>query len=190
MSTNLPELMKKYWDRNDSAHPHWPPRNDYYEHYMTWAGLVKPTAYLEIGVMYGWSTMAVLLGARSIQHVALFDNELYQIPVTEARRRIIEFCIEQGIKVPEIVATKMDTTRVSTLGVDRFYDLVHVDGEHGQAAVYHDLCLVHPIATKAIIVDDLSLPGIKDAADQFLAEHPEWEAQIHKDHQTHYVMWR
>lgn len=185
---NLPELMKKYWDDNTSGHA-WPPRHNYYEHYVIWSALVKPESYLEIGVMYGWSTMAVLLG-NNITRIALFDNELYQIPLSEAVRRIEEFCRDQGIPMPIIEYKKMDTTVVDNLGVSRSYEMSHVDGSHGEVAVYHDLCLVSPVTTKVIIVDDLSLPGIKEGADRFLAEHPQWEALVHPDHQSHYVMWR
>ncbi len=187
--TDLAKVMKPYWDDNPGKFA-WPPRENYYEHYMTWSALVRPRAFLEIGVMYGWSTMAVLMGHRNIQRMALIDSELYKIPVNEAARRVEGFCTDQGIKIPAITALTLDTTKVEALPLAGMYDLVHVDGEHSKFAAYHDLCLVAPFASHCIIVDDLKLPGIKDGADQFLDEHLEWEAQIHRDHQDHYVMWR
>lgn len=187
---NLPALMKKYWDDNPGNWP-WPPRENYYEHYMMWAGLVQPESYLEIGVMYGWSTMAVLLGWPHTRRVTLIDSELYEIPLTEAVRRIEGFCKDQGIILPIITTIKVDTTKQAEFCFPgQNFDLSHVDGSHGEEAVYHDLNLVEYYTNRAIIVDDLKLPGIKPGADRFLAEHPEWEAQVHRDHQDHYVMWR
>jgi len=189
MRTDLAVKMKPYWDDNPGKFA-WPPRENYYEHYMTWSALVRPRSFLEIGVMYGWSAMAVLAGFAGIKRMVLIDSELYKIPVEEARRRVVAFCIDQGIPVLDITAMKFDTNTLTELPLAGMFDLVHVDGEHSEWAAYHDLCLVAPFASHCIIVDDLKLPGIKDGADRFLREHPEWEAQIHRDHQDHYVMWR
>ena len=186
---SLADMMKPYWDDNPGKFP-WPPRSNYYEHYMMWSALVRPRAFLEIGVMYGWSAMAVLAGCRNIKRMALIDSELYKIPVEEAKRRVAGFCEDQRIPIPAITAIKADTNKLAELPLVGMFDLVHVDGEHSAEAAYHDLILVEPFASHAIIVDDLKLPGIKDGANRFLLEHPEWEAQIHHDHQDHYLMWR
>lgn len=190
-SQNVLSKLSPYWDDNTSGHA-WPPRTNYYEHYALWSGIVKPINYLEIGVMYGWSCMAVLAGWPGIKKIVVVDSEYYNIPITEAKRRILGYCTNEGILDIDIEIHKLDTTTIDSLPVTEKFDLMHVDGQHSAYAAYHDLILCEPHLSERgmIIVDDLKLPGIKEGADKFLSEHPEFDSRIVFTHQVHYLLWK
>lgn len=191
----MKRVLKKlapFWEYNPKKIA-WPPRENYYEHYSLWASLVKPKSYLEIGVMYGWSAMAILAGWPHVERMVVIDSELYEIPVDDAVAQILSFRFSNEIKSPfKIDAFKRDTKKLSCLPVIEQFDLIHIDGEHSTEAVKHDLELaLGSLADRGtIIVDDIRFDGVKAGADFFLHKHPEVTVRHVETHQGHYLIWR
>lgn len=187
------EKLEPYW-ANNPQNIEWPPRKNYYEWYAIWASLVKPDSYLEIGVMYGWSVMAILCGWPHIRDICIIDNELYKIPVEFAEEQIRKFRRENGIHTPvHIQPVKADSTVLHELPTGkRTFDLMHVDGQHSAKAAHHDLdlCLRKLSPKGTIIVDDIGFAEVKEGADLFLARHPELEVRFANTQQGHYLIWR
>lgn len=186
------EVLAPWWDDNPKALA-WPPTRNYYEHYAQWAGLVKPRRYCEIGVAYGWSVMAVLAGWPKIEEIHLIDNELYQIDLKESVGKIMAFfnsIKKNGQRPPHITWLKVDTKKLTKIGMPGFFDMVHVDGEHSDGAVYHDLHLALEALTPkgTIIVDDFRLVG--HGIEKFEKDHPELNVMEVATHQIHHLLWR
>ncbi len=185
------EVLAPWWDDNPKALA-WPPRRNYYEHYAQWAGLIKPRRYCEIGVAYGWSVMAVLAGWPKIEEIHLIDNELYNIDLRDAEKNIRAFfkSIRPTGSFPHITLQKADTKKLTRIGMTGFFDMVHVDGEHSDGAVYHDLHLALEALTQkgTIVVDDFRLVG--DGIKKFEKDHPELNVMQVETHQVHHLLWR
>ena len=192
----MKRVLKKlspFWEHNPKEIA-WPPRNNYYEHYAFWASLIKPRSYLEIGVMYGWSAMAILAGWPHVERMVVIDSELYEIPVGDAVAEILSFRFANEITSDfRIDGLKHDTTKLSRLPVGREkFDLIHIDGEHSTEAVKNDLKLALEVLADrgTIIVDDICFDGVKAGADFFLHNHPEVTCRRVETHQVHYLIWR
>lgn len=184
--------LEPFWEYNPKKIA-WPPRENYYEHYSFWASLVKPRSYLEIGVMYGWSAMAILAGWPHVERMVVIDSELYEIPVEDAVAQILSFRFSNEIKTPfKINAFKCDTKKLLRLPVNERFDLIHIDGEHSTEAVKHDLelALVGLADRGTIIVDDIRFDGVKAGADIFLNKHQHMAVRHVETHQGHYLIWR
>lgn len=71
-----------------------------------------------------------------------------------------------------------------------FFDMIHVDGEHSDGAVYHDMYLammaLHPKGT--IVVDDFRLVG--HGITKFEKDHPEFNVMEVATNQVHHLLWR
>jgi predicted O-methyltransferase YrrM len=185
------DTLRPYWESQNTGGFMWPPVQNYYEHYALWASLIKPGAILEIGIMYGWSVMAMLLGWPDIQDIVLIDSELYGIPVGDTKQRIADFCADQGIRVPRIHAIKMNTRQHTELALAGTFGLIHIDGEHSKEAVQNDIKLTAPYLSKygTMIIDDISLPGIREGAHLALDELDHLTYREAKSTQTHYLIW-
>lgn len=184
--------LEPFWEYNPKKIA-WPPRENYYEWYSLFASLVKPKSYLEIGVMYGWSAMAILAGWPHVERMVVIDSELYEIPVGDAVAQILSFRFANEIKSPfKIDAFKRDTKKLSHLPVKEKFDLIHIDGEHSTEAVKNDLKLALDVLADrgTIIVDDIRFEGVKAGADFFLYKHPEMTWRYIDTHQGHYLIWR
>jgi len=184
--------LEPFWEYNPKKIA-WPPRENYYEWYSLFASLVKPRSYLEIGVMYGWSAMAILAGWPHVERMVVIDSELYEIPVEDAVAQILSFRFSNEIKTPfKINAFKCDTKKLLRLPVNERFDLIHIDGEHSTEAVKHDLelALVGLADRGTIIVDDIRFDGVKAGADIFLNKFPEMAVRHVETHQGHYLIWR
>ena len=187
------ERLRPYFEKSIPGHDHWPPRENYYEHYALWSALTKPTSYLEIGVLRGWSVMAVLLGWSTIKEIGLIDNEMYGLTLEEAVGDIRRFRDEMHMKGKlKIECLNADSKNLMSIPFAGEYDLVHIDGEHSERAVRHDLELVLPKLTTRglIIVDDQGgMPQVKAGTDSFLKDHPELESVHVKTYTGHRLIW-
>jgi predicted O-methyltransferase YrrM len=187
------DALTPYFENKIPGHDHWPPRANYYEHYALWSALTKPRRYLEIGVLRGWSTMAVLLGWPAIEEVALIDNEMYGVSIYEAKESICQFRRDQRMMGRFGIQIHVgDSKKLPDVPFDGNFDLIHVDGEHSERAVRRDLELVLPRMTDRglIIVDDQSgIPHVKAGTDTFLKDHPELESAHVKTFTGHRLIW-
>lgn len=187
------ERLRPYLNPPIPGHAHWPPRENYYEHYALWSALTKPRSFLEIGVLRGWSVMAVLMGWSTIRSVGLMDNEMYGISLSETKESIKEFREKERMTGEFNIWTQVaDTNRLNDIPFLGEYNLIHVDGEHSERAVRHDLELVLPKLTTRglIIVDDQGgMPQVKAGTDSFLKDHPELESVQVKTYTGHRLIW-
>lgn len=184
--------LEPFWKYNPKEIA-WPPRENYYEWYSLFASLVKPKSFLEIGVMYGWSAMAILAGWPHVERMVVIDNELYEIPVEDACAQILSFRFSNEIKGDfKLNGFKRDTKQLGRIPVNEKFDLIHIDGEHSTVAVKHDLELaLAALADRGtIIVDDINFPQVKEGADAFLEKHRNLEVRYVETHQGHYLIWR
>jgi predicted O-methyltransferase YrrM len=154
-------------------------------YYASFAGIAKkyaPQAILEIGVRFGYSAIAMCLGAIAggvsyplymgldacffshPNHPEKLSNEV----AGEHFRRIFPNA--------EVLAAlhRCDTRQglASEAAEYSIYNLINVDGDHSYEGCYRDLVNVWPLAAPGaiVIVDDTGMEGVKRAIEQFRDE--------------------
>lgn len=168
---------------------------DYYEWYYTYGKLLKPRRYLEIGVLFGYSAIAVCSGACGpLLMMCLIDNESYAdgapIVLKDAIARISHACRFDI----DVVAIKADTQAMTQLPLARGgYDLINVDGDHSFEGAIHDMEKALAVMGPGghMVIDNVGdMPPVRLAADTFLEQHPELCALEVKHQWGHYIIHR
>lgn len=107
----------------------WITQPNYYDWYKTIGEVLRPDSIGEIGVRYGYSLLAMALGAEAIA-VNGWDLESYEEnSVLIAIRNLKDF---------NPVIKKADTQKMDSLGAGDEFDLFHVDGDHSYGGAIHD----------------------------------------------------
>lgn len=125
---------------------------------------LKVESILEIGTRTGQSTTAFILGAPA--SIACCDYE--RSPSIEKLEALAK---QNGVDFRFIHANSGDLHVVFKDKVD----LVFIDGEHSYKGATRDLNEIHEQTQKYILLHDhIYWPGVKQAVDEFLPQHPEW----------------
>jgi len=171
--------VKRVASLDAAMHPYYSPKDDYakkpehpghsgnyYEWYFSYAQTLRPRTILEIGVLYGYSSIAMIMGHPEIERLYLFDNGTYGVPIAEAVAHIGRFFKGKIIPAPQ------DTQKAAALRLPEKIDLIHVDGDHSPRGLAHDLDLVLPhLASKGLIVADdvTNVPELRGICMDFAA---------------------
>ena len=114
--------------------------------------VLQPRSILEIGVGVGVAALAFVEGSREIPAYSGIDND-YEYEK--------QFSVRPSEFVAALLASRGYHTRIFAQSSDtvndlpeRWYDLVHVDGDHSAAAVEHDVTLAWRMGAKWILCDD------------------------------------
>ena len=159
-----------------------------YEWYYTYAVLTRPGRVLEIGVRYGYSAIALLLGWPAVRELVLIDDGSYGVTINESLAAIR--CVAPAV---DVRACMLNTQSVNHLPASGEFDLVHVDGDHTYYGAFHDLSLVAPLMspTGLIVLDDVDyIPRVARAARDFMAHHREFVVTYVPTYRGHYLLHR
>ena len=169
---DLDQAMQPYYSPRDAVlakegtrHP--AHSRNYYEWYYSYAQALRPRTVLEIGVLYGYSSIAMVMGHQEIERLYLFDCGAYGAPLSDGVANIRR--LFRGIIVP----AAQDTQKLTVLSLPEQIDLIHVDGDHTPKGLAHDLDLVLPWLAPSgmIVVDDVtSVPELRAVCTRFAAE--------------------
>lgn len=144
-------------------------QKDTYAWYWAFSSLLTPDKIGEIGVLFGYSALALLAPHKNIPLYIGYDAQLYA-PDSNERARA---------KLPKNANVILsDTQKVYEL-LEKDFDLLHIDGDHTEEGASHDLALAKDAVKSGgwIIVDDIaglhypSCEGVKPAADKFIRKH-------------------
>ncbi len=131
-----------------------------YEYYVAISNYYKPNSVLEIGVRFGYSLMAMLFGY-DIKEIEGIDNEAMVHNSNDVALWNVNNLFNVKIKLYHINSFHIPI-------LHKFYDIIHIDGEHEQINCLHDLELSKS-HTKVVIVDDYeSHIAVKNACDIFI----------------------
>jgi len=164
-------------------------------YYADFAGIARkqaPHSILEIGVRYGYSGLAMCLGARAagvetVRYVGM-DAEFFSGPEPgdyQSGRRSNTIAKENFKKhAPWVQSTfySVDTQKspIPEAVLEERFDLINVDGDHSYEGCLKDMRSVWPLLNKygLMIVDDTGMEGVRGAIETFIAElHSEIEHQ-------------
>ncbi len=161
---------------------------DYYEWYYTYAALTRPARVLEIGVRFGYSTIAMLMGWPDVRELVLIDDGSYGVPIAESVEMI------RGLApAAEVRAFDLNTRTVNHLPAHGEFDLIHVDGDHTYYGAFHDLSLVVPLLspTGMIVLDDVDhISRVARAARDFVAHRSDLLVTYVPTYRGHYLLHR
>lgn len=152
---NLDREMQSYYSPKDdyAKKPEHPGHSgNYYEWYYSYTQALRPRTVLEIGCLYGYSSIAMVMGHPAIERLYLFDCGAYGVPLTEGVENI------KRIFKGAIIPAAKNTQEVTDLALPEPIDLIHVDGDHSAKGLAHDLSLVLPCLAPngLIVVDDVT----------------------------------
>jgi predicted O-methyltransferase YrrM len=139
--------------------------DDYLGLYYDIAAKVCPSSILEIGVRFGYTGLAMLLGCGGKATYVGFDNESYGEvePNSYALKQLKQVCK----LVVHVFTLDTQATKELPVPAGTKIDLIHVDGCHTPKAVLHDLSLVSKYVHSGtyIIVDDTNHHGVTEIGD-------------------------
>jgi predicted O-methyltransferase YrrM len=166
---NLDRQMMPYYSPKDdyaqkADHPGH--SGNYYEWYYSYTQALKPQTVLEIGCLYGYSSIAMVMGHPAIQRLYLFDCGAYGVPLAVGVANIAR--LFRGT----IIGAAKNTQELTALDLPELIDLIHVDGDHSARGLLHDLALVLPCLAPrgVIVVDDVTnCPELRGACADFAA---------------------
>jgi len=157
-----------------------------YEYYYSYARILQPAVVVEIGVQRGYSAISMIIGHPGIKQMHLFDNDADGYQLDTALQQIRQACrhYQSGTK---LACHKLDTQEIFSLPVNGMIDFAHIDGQHTYAGCSHDLelvaCLVRPGGW--LVVDDLWIPEVCRAAQEFAKANADWSHSLVPAHTTH-----
>lgn len=153
-------------EKNDGSHADYMHCGNYYEIYYAIGKYYQPESILEIGVRYGYSLYSMMAACDNLKYVRGYDIDEYTCGSIEKANELISSVIPDTI---DFLVENKDSQKVETL--DRFYDLIHVDGDHSYNGKVHDLDLTKG-KCKVLIIDDYNHIGdVKSATDKFVSEN-------------------
>lgn len=146
----------------------------YSNYFAVYAGLARkfrPTRIFEIGVRYGTTAIAMMLGlpdGSSVAYRGIDDESQWYGSCARANRNFATF-------VPWADARCLKHNAFSGPPADIGgwqFDLIHIDGLHAYNAVANELrwCWPYLAPGGLIVCDDADTPGVAEAIDEFLAE--------------------
>jgi hypothetical protein len=140
-----------------------------YDNYARIIEQEKLKSILEIGVLFGFSAVAMLWGGRDcVEKYIGCDIELFTKGSNEIASKNVDLLYKKiPVKCPrEKVLFLKD---IATFPKEHF-DLIHIDGDHSFKSCYNDLKTYYPLADKIVLVHDYfykNCPEVKPAVDQF-----------------------
>ncbi len=157
--TLIPEIFFAKYDKNDYVYS-----GNCFEIYYGLSQLVKPSSFLEIGVRFGFSFLPLMMGSPHLEYAKGYDNEEYGNNAIAT----------ENIKTHYWGSAQFDIENVNTQTLeklDRFYDLISIDGDHSYNGKLHDLALTIGHCTYVILDDYDYHSDVRRAVDAFVAEH-------------------
>jgi hypothetical protein len=170
-----------------------------YEYYYALGEYYKPKSILEIGVLFGYSAAALILGAK--QNIKLFDGydmdyyfrDNFKRNALDNHTEFYEGEIEYPnwssnkiayVKLYELLQEKIPDhdievnimTKNSQLVeyLPKHYEMVHIDGSHLGEHKLYDLKLTLG-RSDVVIVDDYDfIPAIKEVTDEFVEKYKKY----------------
>jgi cephalosporin hydroxylase len=140
-----------------------------YDNYARIIAAEQPKTVLEIGVLFGFSAVAMLWGGRDcVEKYVGCDIELFTKGSNEIARKNIDLLYKHiSVKCPRENVWFLKEPH--TFPTENF-DLIHIDGDHSFKSCYNDLKTYYPKANKIVLVHDYfykNCPEVKPAVDQF-----------------------
>ena len=170
-----------------------------YEYYYALGDYYKPKSILEIGILFGYSAAALILGAK--QNIQLFDSydidfyfrDNFKSEAVNGDSRHYEGEIEFSdwssnkiayLKLHELLQDKIPGNKIElnimtknsqlVEYLPKFYEMIHIDGSHIAHEKLHDLKLTIG-RCNVVIVDDYDfIPSVKQITDEFVEENKQY----------------
>lgn len=147
-----------------------------YVWYHAIAAAKVPWCILEMGVRYGYSAIAMILGTRASDsrvnpiYIGL-DNEYDGIPSNSIAHRNIYRNAGVSNQVHSIDTGDIESVRL-VVG-PKIWDIVHVDGDHSEQGILNELTVAEKwvAADGLVLVDDIDTEHVRIAAEKFASKY-------------------
>jgi cephalosporin hydroxylase len=140
-----------------------------YDVYEEMVRKYKPESVLEVGVLFGFSAIAMLWGGKDcIEKYTGFDIELFTKGSNEMAGKNIDLLYKRiSIKCPR---ENIQFLREPHTFPSGNFDLVHIDGDHSFKGCYSDMQKFYPLASKYVVIHDYfynGCPDVRRAVEKF-----------------------
>ena len=159
--------------------------HDTYTWYRAIGIAKEPKCILELGVRYGYSLLALGIGAcachsnknlfgASLEIVGI-DAETDGIQSNRVAREYLRTVFpEADVWIPDYnTCNPGSVNAILGTGLNKFpFDIVHVDGDHSETGIQNELVIAEQQIENDgwILIDDIDTPHIKAAADEFCSK--------------------
>jgi predicted O-methyltransferase YrrM len=138
---------------------------NYYQLYFALAAVFRPRSYLEIGTMFGYSTVAVSRGAPDLRRIVSCDLQTYENPHSLSSQLIAERNLRSSGFTGGTKFIVEDSRRLKEHVAEETFDLILVDGDHSYEGCRSDILTCYELLSPGgvIMIDDLDIPPVFSA---------------------------
>ena len=155
-----------FFEKDDPRHNDYMHCRNYYEIYYAIGKYYQPESILEIGVRYGYSLYSMMAACDNLKYVRGYDTDEYEKDSVERANKNLSSVISEGV---DLKIENKDSHQIKEL--DRFYDLIHVDGDHSYEGKIKDLDLTIG-KCKTLIIDDYNhISCVQSATNKFVSDN-------------------
>jgi len=173
---------------------HYARRKAMEEYYLLKHNLCRrfaPKVIAEIGVRAGYSAYSFLRAVETAKYYGFDANNNKHGGQGQSKHDWWSWA-KNTLSSYNCTFVECDTQTLSTLkdcvtGVDFF----HIDGDHSEKGVYHDLNLAAEVLNPngVMLVDDITyIPEVKRGADSWLSDHSEYSVEFVKSLRGEYLI--
>lgn len=128
-------VSPEFWENGEEI-VNYVVEHNYYEWYYSYAARKKfpVRRILEIGVRYGYSGMAMIMGSlangSSPEYIG-FDNGSYNVSPSFAENRMKNIISKENLRIKVFTADTQELKKFSSYLFGEF-DIIHIDGAHSE----------------------------------------------------------
>jgi hypothetical protein len=152
----------------------WFSASNYYPYYEAVARILEPKCLLEIGSLLGFSLIAMLKGAKSLEEVVWGDNESDIGLSSQLCYENVQFYLDvyERINRQVLLRNFKDRDDLLQLQLMNKVDLIHIDGDRSFEDNLQDLKFCYGLSPAYMMLDDYhnkSAPEVRRAVDYWAA---------------------
>ena len=139
---------------------------NYYQLYSAISAALRPRSYLEIGTLFGYSTVAVARGAPDLESVVSCDLQMYENPYPFPSQQIAERNLRASGYQGKTKFVAGSSRELPYHIAGSTFDLILIDADHSYEGCRSDVLMGYEFLNPggAIMIDDLDVAPVFAAA--------------------------
>jgi predicted O-methyltransferase YrrM len=135
---------------------------NYYQLYYAVSAALRPRSYLEIGTLFGYSTIAVAKGSERLETIVSCDLQSYATPYDAPSQQVAEANLRASGYANQACFIAADSRQLAAYLGDQQFDLILIDADHTYDGCRADIELAFNfLAPRGVVmIDDQDVPDV------------------------------